>query len=88
MSVLVPRAALSRLVAIAVPAGLLATAQATSARFVAEGVLAIPTPAEDDPNAAVYADARARAEAFGLEVTPLPSPGRVCATARSSRPPT
>ena len=47
------------------------------ARFVAEGVLAIPAPAENDPNAAVYADARARAEAFGLEVTPLPSPGRV-----------
>jgi agmatine deiminase len=47
------------------------------ARFVAEGVLAIPVSAEDDPNATVYADARARAEAFGLEVTALPSPGRV-----------
>jgi agmatine deiminase len=48
------------------------------ARFVGEGRLAIPEPAgEDDPNAAVYLDARARARAFGLEVVPLPSPGRV-----------
>lgn len=47
------------------------------ARFVAEGVLAIPNPAEGDPNAAIYADARRRAEAFGLEVAPLPSPGRI-----------
>lgn len=47
------------------------------ARFVAEGVLAIPVPADGDPNAAVYRDARLRAEAFGVEVTPLPSPGRV-----------
>lgn len=48
------------------------------ARFVAPGRLAIPvadTP--DDPNAAVYADARARAEAFGVEIVPLPSPGRI-----------
>ncbi|KKC23826.1 agmatine deiminase family protein [Sphingomonas sp. SRS2] len=48
------------------------------ARFVAEGVIAIPEPAgEDDPNAAVYADARARAEAFGLTVAAIPSPGVV-----------
>lgn len=48
------------------------------ARFVAKNRLAIPLPAnEDDPNAAVYADARARAEASGVEVVPLPSPGRI-----------
>jgi agmatine deiminase len=47
------------------------------ARFVAAGVLAIPEPAADDPNAAVYADAKARAEAFGVKVVPLPSPGRI-----------
>ena len=48
------------------------------ARFVGEGRLAIPVAAgADDPNAAVYADAAARARAFGLEVVPLPAPGRV-----------
>jgi agmatine deiminase len=48
------------------------------ARFVGEGRIAIPEPAAaDDPNAAVYRDAQARARAFGLEVVPLPSPGRV-----------
>jgi agmatine deiminase len=48
------------------------------ARFVAEGTLAIPEPAgDDDPNGAVYRDARARAEGSGLKVEPLPSPGRI-----------
>jgi agmatine deiminase len=48
------------------------------ARFVGEGRIAIPEPAGfDDPNAAVYRDAQDRARAFGLEVIPLPSPGRV-----------
>jgi len=48
------------------------------ARFVAEARLAIPVPSgSDDPNQQVYADARYRAEAFGLAVAPLPSPGPV-----------
>jgi agmatine deiminase len=48
------------------------------ARFVAEGRIAIPVAeGADDPNAEVYADAQARALAFGLDVVPLPSPGRV-----------
>jgi agmatine deiminase len=48
------------------------------ARFVGENRLAIPVAAgEDDPNATVYADAKARAEAFGVEVVPIPSPGRI-----------
>ena len=47
------------------------------ARFVAPGELVIPDPGEGDPNAAVYADARARAEAFGLTVHRVPSPGLV-----------
>jgi agmatine deiminase len=48
------------------------------ARFVAEGTLAIPEPAGDnDPNAAVYRDARTRAQAYGLKVVPFPSPGTV-----------
>jgi len=48
------------------------------ARFVAQGIVAIPEPAgAGDPNAAVYEDARRRAEAFGLKVVGLPSPGAV-----------
>ncbi|HZF43907.1 MAG TPA: agmatine deiminase family protein, partial [Sphingomonadaceae bacterium] len=47
------------------------------ARFVAEGVIAVPEAADNDPNGAIYADAWARAEAFGLDVVRLPSPGHV-----------
>jgi agmatine deiminase len=47
------------------------------ARFVAEGVIAIPEAADNDPNGAIYAEAWARAEAFGLDVVRLPSPGHV-----------
>jgi agmatine deiminase len=48
------------------------------ARFVAEGRLAIPEAADKgDPNNFVYDDAARRAEAFGLEVVRLPSPGRI-----------
>jgi agmatine deiminase len=47
------------------------------ARFVAPGVLALPAATgADDPNAAIYADAKARAEGFGLTVREVPSPGR------------
>jgi agmatine deiminase len=47
------------------------------ARFVGENRLAIPTPEENDPNWLVYIDAVRRAEAFGVEVVRIPSPGRV-----------
>ncbi len=47
------------------------------ARFVGANHLIIPEARDaDDPNAAVYADAHQRAEAFGCKVTALPSVGR------------
>lgn len=46
------------------------------ARFVAPNRLALPrATGADDPNAAIYADAKRRAEAFGVDVHEVPSPG-------------
>ena len=47
------------------------------ARFVAPGRVAIPTPARDDPNEAVYRDAARRLRSTRLDVVTLPSPGLV-----------
>jgi agmatine deiminase len=47
------------------------------ARFVAPGRIAIPTPAEDDPNQGVYRDAARRLRTSGLDIVTLPSPGKV-----------
>ncbi|WP_375382400.1 agmatine deiminase family protein [uncultured Sphingomonas sp.] len=47
------------------------------ARFVGSNRLALPVPEENDPNWRVYQDARARAEAAGVAVVGVPSPGRV-----------
>ncbi len=48
------------------------------ARFVGPNRLAVPhATGPDDPNAAIYADAAARARDFGVEVTLVPSPGRI-----------
>lgn len=48
------------------------------ARFVAPNLLAVPrATGNDDPNAAIYADAKERAEAMGVKVAEVPSPGRV-----------
>jgi agmatine deiminase len=48
------------------------------ARFVAPNLIAVPVATgADDPNAAIYADAAARARAFGVSVAEVPSPGRV-----------
>lgn len=46
------------------------------ARFAAPGTLLLPVPAgADDPNAAVYADARRRAETAGVVILDMPSVG-------------
>ena len=48
------------------------------ARFVAPGRVAIPTPANEDPNEAVFRDAARRLKAAaGLDIVTLPSPGRL-----------
>jgi agmatine deiminase len=47
------------------------------ARFVAPGRVAIPTPAKDDPNEAVYRDAARRLRGTRLDIVSLPSPGRL-----------
>jgi len=48
------------------------------ARFVGPNRLVVPeATGRDDPNAAIYADAAARAEAFGVELVRIPSPGRI-----------
>jgi agmatine deiminase len=48
------------------------------ARFVGPNRLALPrATGPDDPNAAIYADAKARAEAFGVAVVEIPSPGLI-----------
>ena len=48
------------------------------ARFVAPGRLALPVATgAEDPNAAIYADAAARARAFGVDLAQVPSPGRI-----------
>ena len=48
------------------------------ARFAAPGVLILPrATGADDPNAAIYDDAKRRAEAFGVNVSEIPSPGRI-----------
>ena len=48
------------------------------ARFVAPGTIALAEPAgPNDPNAAIYRDAKHHAEAFGLTVKPIPSPGLI-----------
>lgn len=47
------------------------------ARFIGPNRLLIPEAAENDPNWRIYQDAAARAQAFGVELARLPSPGRV-----------
>lgn len=45
------------------------------ARFVGPNWLAVPEAVAGDPNCEIYADARARAEAFGVSVATIPSVG-------------
>jgi agmatine deiminase len=47
------------------------------ARFVAPGRVAIPTPAKDDPNEAVYKDSARRLRSTRLDIVTLPSPGKI-----------
>lgn len=48
------------------------------ARFVAPGVLVLPrSTGPGDANAAIYANAKARAEEFGVTVKEIPSPGKI-----------
>ena len=48
------------------------------ARFVAPNTLCLPrATGSDDPNSAIYADAKGRAEAVGVTVKQIPSPGLV-----------
>ncbi|UAB79605.1 agmatine deiminase family protein [Erythrobacter sp. SCSIO 43205] len=48
------------------------------ARFVAPNRLVVPeATGSDDPNARIYADAKARAEEFGVDVVTIPSPGLI-----------
>ena len=48
------------------------------ARFVGPNRLLVPeATGSDDPNAAIYADARRRAQEFGVEVVTIPSPGLI-----------
>lgn len=48
------------------------------ARFVGPARLLLPVASgADDPNSAVYADARHRAAGWEVEIVPIPSPGRV-----------
>ena len=47
------------------------------ARFIGPHWLAIPEAVAGDPNAEIYADARARAEAFGVSVATIPTVGEM-----------
>ena len=47
------------------------------ARFVAPGRVAIPSPAQDDPNETVYESAAKRLREAKLDLVTLPSPGRI-----------